>query len=423
MNFMDIRGDIARYRGDLYLMFSLLTVAAFGSFFLSGQLNKVLVSSFGLDFWFHSDTARVFWNMSDPASDHGRATVHPLFSLFTTPVVLSLCTILDTDRLSAVRMVIASVAGVWAAMMYVLLRLIGLFRIDALLFSCLAVFSSSAVFWLSVPETFSFGSVSILFALILLALSTRGRPAGEGFFVLAGIATLGFTVTNWMVGLAASFLSLPWKKAVRCNVIALLSVAFFSYFQRYFLTYVPFFIGSFDKGFASSSDEVDFLFMKETGGPVRILISFFYHSIIMPGIRYADKMNRQNWEILSVQFSQPLSGNIAGIIAGVLWLILLAVGIWAMYTVKKDRKIRLGIFLALSGQLALHLIYGDETFLYSMHYVPLLIIIAAYGTLTGLRKFVLGAVFIVCIGAAVNNLMQFFWAADMLTIHFFPKVP
>ena len=423
MKFREITGSISPYRGDLYIMFSLLIFAAFGSFFLSGQLDNVLVSSFGLDFWFHSDTARVFWNMSDPASDHGRATVHPLFSLFTTPFVLSLCTLLDTDRLSAVRMVIATVAGFWAVMMYVQLRLIGLFRTDALLFSCLAVFSSSSIFWLSVPETFSFGSLSILFALILLALSTTGRSPGEGAFIFAGIATLGFTVTNWMVGLTTSFLSLPWKKAIRCNVIALLFVAFFSYIQRYFFTYVPFFVGSIDKGFASSSDEIDFLFMEETGGPIRILISFFYHSIIMPGIQYADKMNRDNWKILSVQFSQPLSGNIAGIIAGVLWLLLLAIGFRAIFVVKKDRNMRLGILLALSGQLGLHLIYGDETFLYSMHYVPLLIIIAAYGTLTRLRKFVLGVALIVCIGAAVNNLMQFFWSADMLTMNFLSKVP
>jgi hypothetical protein len=158
--------------------------------------------------------------------------------------------------------------------------------------------------------------------------------------------------------------------------------------------------------------------MEETGGPVRILISFFYHSIVMPVIQYADKMNRTNWEILSVQFSQPLLGSITECITGILWLILLCIGIWAIYRVKKDYKIRLGIVLALCGQLGLHLVYGDETFLYSMHYLPLLIIVAAYGALTHLRRVVLGLVLIVCIGAVVNNLMQFFWAADMVNMHF-----
>ena len=410
--------DISPYRGDVSILVCLGLAASLGFFLLARQLDNVLVSAQGIDFWFQSDTARVFWNMSDPASDHNRATVHPLFSLFTTPLVLACCKVFAIDRLSAVRMMMALVAGAWSMLIYILLRLIGLLRFDALLFSCLALVSSASLFWFSVPETFSFGSLSILFALILLARSATEKPAGEWAFILAEITTLGFTVTNWMVGLLASFLSLPWKKAVRSNLIAVFFVALLSYSQRLFFNSVPFFVGRMDRHFASSADEIDFLFMEETGGPVRSLVSFFHHSIIMPGINYVDKLHRTDWKILSVQFSPLFSGNIVGVVAGVFWALLLGVGFWSLATVKKDWRMRLGLALALLGQLTLHLVYGDETFLYAMHYMPLLIIIAAYGTLSSMRKTVLVIAGIVCIGAAVNNISQFCWAVDMLNTHF-----
>ena len=410
---------ITRYRVDLSIILLLTLIAGFGSYLFARQLDPVIVSSFGLDFWFHSDTARVFWNMSDPSSDHNRATVHPLFSLLTTPLVLGLCQLLDTDRLTAVRLVVAGAAALWSGMLYVLLRLLGLLRSDALLFCCLALVSSASIFWFTVPETFSFGSLSILFALILLA-RTKKSPPGEGVFLLAIIGTLSFTVTNWMVGLLSSFLSLPVKKAVRCNVIALLIVSFFSYIQRYFFIRIPFFIGK-NQGLASSADDISFLFMEETGGPIRILVSFFFHSMVMPGIEYADKINRTDWELLTVQHSLSWSGSLVGTITLLSWLALLLIGFWSLYRMKRDRKIRLGIGLALLGQLGLHLIYGDETFLYSLHFLPLLIIIASYGTLSGLRKIVLALAVIACLGAAVNNVTQFYWAVDRVDTHFQSK--
>lgn len=414
-----ITDSITRHRVDLSIILLLTLIAGFGSYLFARQLDPVIVSSFGLDFWFHSDTARVFWNMSDPSSDHNRATVHPLFSLLTTPLVLGLCQLLDTDRLTAVRLVVAGAAALWSGMLYVLLRLLGLLRSDALLFCCLALVSSASIFWFTVPETFSFGSLSILFALILLA-RTKKSPPGEGVFLLAIIGTLSFTVTNWMVGLLSSFLSLPVKKAVRCNAIALLIVSFFSYIQRYFFIRTPFFIGK-NQGLASSADDISFLFMEETGGPIRILVSFFFHSMVMPGIEYVDKINRTDWELLSVQYSVPWSGSIVGTLALISWFALLLIGFWSLYRLKRDKKVRLGIGLAFLGQLGLHLIYGDETFLYSLHFLPLLIIIASYGTLSGLRKIVLALAVIACLGAAVNNVTQFYWAVDRVTTHFQSK--
>lgn len=418
-----ITDKVSQHQVDLYVIMGLFSIVGFGSFLLANQLDSVLMTWRGLDFWFQSDSARVVLNMSDPTSDHSRAAIHPIFSLLTTPFVLSLSRIFDIEKFTAVKITISLSASLWISLLYVLLRLLGLLRFDAVLFSCLAAVSSASIFWFCIPETFSLGSLSIVFALVLLVRTKTGTP-GEIAFTLASIATLSFTVTNWMFGLLATFIGLPFKKFVRVNVIALLVVSFFSYIQRYFFTYIPFFIGRTEDGRVSSTDEVRYLFMEETGGPLRILISFLFHTIVMPGIEYADKMNRAGWKILSVQHSLPWSGNFIGTVAWLSWSLILGIGFWSMYRLNldennsQDKRICQGFILAFLGQLGLHLLYGDETFLYSLHFLPLLIIIAAYGTLSRLRKVVLALAIIVFTGAAVNNFMQFRWAVDTVNTHF-----
>jgi hypothetical protein len=45
----------------------------------------------------------------------------------------------------------------------------------------------------------------------------------------------------------------------------------------------------------------------------------------------------------------------------------------------------------LAGQFALHAVYGIETFLYALHFQPLLVLLVAYGTRTRLRPLLLAA--------------------------------
>jgi len=83
------------------------------------------------------------------------------------------------EPITAVRIVIAAVALVQLAVH--LLRLIGCRQFDAALFSILAATSAAAMFWFVIPETYSFGSLSILLALGLTALAhiiESCRPCG-----------------------------------------------------------------------------------------------------------------------------------------------------------------------------------------------------------------------------------------------------
>jgi len=62
------------------------------------------------------------------------------------------------------------------------------------------------------------------------------------------------------------------------------------------------------------------------------------------------------------------------------------VGLGSLLTLMKLSRFRWTLLLFLMGQLGMHLFYGDETFLYSLHFAPFLVILAAFGTLTRARR-------------------------------------
>ena len=66
-------------------------------------------------------------------------------------------------------------------------------------------------------------------------------------------------------------------------------------------------------------------------------------------------------------------------------------------------------FLALTalGQLLLHSLFGHETFLYSMHFLPLLVGVAAFGALGQWRAWVLALAGVFIVTACVNNAGQY----------------
>src|ERR1700709_2350829 len=65
------------------------------------------------------------------------------------------------------------------------------------------------------------------------------------------------------------------------------------------------------------------------------------------------------------------------------------------------------LLLTLAGQIALHLVYGEETFLYGLHFVPLLIALAALSTTTKAGKLAPWAALALAGFALANNLSVF----------------
>ena len=84
-----------------------------------------------------------------------------------------------------------------------------------------------------------------------------------------------------------------------------------------------------------------------------------------------------------------------------MWGLLLALGAWSVAT--RASAVRLPLLLALAGHLLVYCVYGEETFLYTLHIAPLLVCLAALATNTRLRTVALGSAALLAVLLAVHN--------------------
>ena len=390
---------LRQHWADLLILTALFTAAILLSYKGTTIINAAILDRQGMDVWFDADLPRVFSNMVARGSNHYRNKVHPLFPLIAYFPVKLLEKGLNLESIAAVRAVISTVAAIWLALLFSLLRVLGCCRADAILFSLLATVSASAVFWFIVPETYQFGSLSILVALGVAAL-TEQRQLSSLWYVGVSALTFSITITNWMAGILLTAVSYSKKEALQITINAFcLVVLLWSVQKRLFPSAGFFLLGI--KG------ETEFVTLFDPIGPIHTFKAFIAHTLVMPTINLVENVAVASpWPVLSVQASVPGSASLWGAIAVVAWIVLLSLGIWGFFSYQRHTKLRIVLALTLLGQLLLHSIYGAETFLYSLHFLPLLILLAAFSTFTPARPIALLLVGVLLITAGTNNFIQ-----------------
>ena len=405
------RGGLGRFRRDLCILFLLVMGTMVASFQQAQRVPSALARPTGTDVWFEGNPWRTVGIMSNRLHSETFVTDrHPLFPLLTFPEVRTQQAVLHIKPLASAHLLMAIIAGLWVGTLFVLLRLVGCHRLDAALVSVVGALSASAVFWLSMPETYTLGSWTILLALLLVALARHRRVSDWGYFAV-NVLTLSVTVTNWMAAILATFAQRPWRRALGITVSAFLMVALLWGVEKAGFPHARFFL--------NQRRATHYLFQRESGGPSRIIESFVFHSMVMPRIE-REPMNPDDrqWSKMSVQHSPPGSGSVLGAIATGLWAGLLSLGVWGAARDKQNRPFVHVLGLTLLGQLALHLVYGgEETFLYSLHWLPLLVILAAFATRTRARNLSVGLAGALLVCAGINNQRQFNRAVSFVERH------
>lgn len=419
------------------------------------------------DTLFEADTARVVETIATVPGKFGvRYFLHPLISEWLYPVTAAISLVTDGDMTDALHALTAMAAGAWIAGVYFLLRCVGCLRVDATLFALLGGTSAAAIVWFSVPEAHAWGSLSVIAALILAAVASR-REVPVRWQVLVHVTTLSFTITNWLAALAASFVHLRWRRFVLVSVIAaafagglaLLEPVMRKASQRtvplsshttVLLTaavgvIIAFVLWRFARDgrlqrYASRAEallsrrwmiglvaigallavamatrvEAQFIGNSHRGSTLNAAAAFTFHAMVLPDFTEIDRYGR-GWPTLSVQEVLPGDSGPVGLIATGAWGALLLAGGIALIRLQSLRRFRMAVAIALGGQFILHLIYGDETFLYALNWMPLLIVLAALATQTRLRPAVRVIAAIAIVLAAVNNIQQFDRAAERVT--------
>jgi hypothetical protein len=120
---------------------------------------------------------------------------------------------------------------------------------------------------------------------------------------------------------------------------------------------------------------------------------------------HIDAIPEPKWGVvMSVQHSAIGSSGAWGVAATALWGALLVLAAIGLLSARGDRAMRLVLGATIAGQVVLHAIYGEETFLYAMHIAPLLILAAALASsATSWRRTILALAVALTFAAAVNN--------------------
>jgi len=385
-------------RYDLLIGLGLGVVFSLALFWASASIDPKIFDQETMNIWFEGDMPRIFDNVTDRWGSHYRVRVHPLFSLVAYPPVYLVSAVGGLDTIPVLRGVMALVAYFWIMALFTLLRRLGLPRFDAALFSLLGAVSAASVFWFTAPDTYAFGSLTLIGALLLIL---PGKEQGGHFMrhMMGGVLTLSMTITNWMLSIIASFLLLSWKRALLVCACALMLVACLWCLQKQVFPHTDFFGLCFKEArYATASESMD---------PAGVAGAFLFHTMVMPEIRVVPKFGRPDWPVMTVQSSRPGSSGALGMVATVLWVSLLGLGLWALVKVKRLGRFRWVLILSLLGQFGLHLVYGDETFLYALHFAPLLVVFASLGSLTRARWISLVLAAMLVVTAGLNNSLQF----------------
>ncbi len=362
--------------------------------------------------WFDADPSVYYVSMTNRVSGHWGANVHPMLAFFMYTPTFAMTRGLGLSKPEAARAVMSLAAATWVGATFVLARVLGCRQLDAALVSMLAAMSAGAMFMFVVPEFHPFGGVTLVLCLIFWVVS-RDRLFSTAWHVAFNALSAAATVTNWPLGVATAFSAGGIRLAVKVTAGGAVLLVALSAVQRLaFPTATPILWRA--EGYAITSTAAP--------TPRRIVATtqaFFFHSVIMPtlvpiGASAARPVGSAQWSYraLSVQRSRPGSASVAGGLAVALWTILLASG---ALTCCRDRGRSLVLPIALAGQWVLHSIFGDETFLYALNWLPLLIafVATAFVNARGIALRVVLAGLVLSVG--YNNVVQFWVVADMLS--------
>lgn len=355
---------------------------------------RFFVAPGGNDVWFEADLPTVADTVLHRWSVQSRNARHPLFPLLATGSAYGLRAAGLTDR-SILALLSATAAAAWVALFFSIARSITTRQSDAIVFTLLACSTSSAMFWLTVPETYTLGSVTLLVPLALTAMDAE-RRLPEGAYVAASAVSMSVTSTNWMCGICAAVARWPWRRALQISINAVFVVGVIWAVQRIIFPTAPFFFGY--------SNEGRFVLPAASGGPGPVARALFFHTIVMPRI---DLIPEPKWgTVMSVQHSSIASSGAWGVAATIGWAALVATALVGLASSRGNARVRFVLFGTLAGQVLLHLLYGEETFLYAVHVAPLLVLTAALGSVSRWRRVILVIAVVLACTAAMNNVRQ-----------------
>ena len=111
------------------------------------------------------------------------------------------------------------------------------------------------------------------------------------------------------------------------------------------------------------------------------LVNFWIFPAVNPAPRLFHWTYQAGGQFAQIANSEVENLSSSGAVAAFSWIVLLAGGFLGMIYHPELRMFSLTLIGYLAGQMLLHLVYGDEPFLYSAHFMPAMIMVISFGFL------------------------------------------
>jgi hypothetical protein len=344
---------------DLAVLVTLFALALSWSIYLSVSKPGSIFVEYNL--WYGSDIPRVLANMTDISSNHYRTKVHPIFSFVILPPTKVISYVFGLGLEGSALIVVSIFAAMMVTSVYLAARVVTESKVSAFMIALYLMSSSSYIFWSGVPETFVFGSAAISLVLLASVLGIRDQKT----HILLNVAALSFTTTNWFSAILVSLSQLKLRDAIKVMLTGFLVVVVIAVWQKVLIPSSGlFFIPS-----AVTEEPAYILFPTAENIPKYGLrtLNFFLSSMAAPGPIIADG-----------QIKSSLTFSGAGILALICFAVLFLVGSVRLAYDTEFSSARITLCGFLTFQLLLHIFYGDEPFLYSVHFLPALVLVCSF---------------------------------------------
>ncbi len=354
--------------------------------------------------FFGSDNARIFTDFSSILDDHYRVKVHPLYIILVQPLILMLNAVTQNSTIS---LIIFS-SFVSSLSVYFIYKIATLFDISSkikALVSAMFGFTFAYFIFTSGVEVYN---VAALFLIILfyyfikIMQKESAEKKDKTILILLGITTIGFTITNYIIFLIISLMllisrKLKFKNIFLINVLVIISAVILSFVQNIAWNNTSL-IYDLNSNYTEEQNYMDFNINFDKFK--NVVKNSYINSFVSSNI----ELNKNTPDGAVMSFGKTSTLSI--ILAFTFYLIIL---IYLIKNFKKNKCINIALILALIFNTTLHMIYGENSFLYSCHFMYLIFILffVNYKEKTKVNKILTPILILILIGEILNNLYIF----------------
>lgn len=320
---------------------------------------------------FQSDTKRVIWDVSTFVANHYRISVHPLFLIIMQPLYF-IVNLIITNKMLTIIFLASLASSITIVFIYKILSLFSNNTLTKILITMCYAFSFGSIVFTSGIEVYNFAALFLVILFYYFIKEIKDKNVSNIIFIILGIFSAAFTITNFIVFLIIIFVLVISKhRTIKGGLYIILFSLFlvidFNFIQTVIWPDTPFIINNsheeenyyinYDIDLENASNVIkNDLSNSLIANDLKINVVYGYSYI---GSNYV--LTFENTHYIKMIF----------ILLFYLMLLLMLIR-----NFKKNVFINIGIILTLLFNFSLHLVYGNtDSFLYSMHFLYLIFLL------------------------------------------------